>query len=413
MPLSIFSVQRVLAWSYNTTLSGFSAPVNMRGTVTAAKLDDSSTRPDLASGTVNCTLSGEVSLFSRVFPGPGFNGTYDLLVGSQLRLDRDPWSWFGAQTPATPARHLLGADQGGNSDQLAATNQHCATDNGRVVCPGFNERSNSRNPGHTHEEQNTHGLSPGRRHLLSDDTNTTTTTQPIQGRLTVVEPSGNYPATAEDTARGDSNAWLDATGSVLIEGIALVPPSLVPAWKHAGPALRREVPIWFWLAVAGGLLLLCMLGCCCIWAVVAACRRHKRQKVRLEGVHHLGLQPVLPGQAMGPWASRVLTPPHHQGPITPGGDRGKNRRPTSPSIWGLPGASVRPQQYPSTQSPDHRSHAPDPRAPVPQQQHAHGDGPGQLQYHQQHPPPHMRSGAAGWPRTKPRSDPWEGASHGW
>jgi hypothetical protein len=419
VPRSMFGVQRFLAWSYSGTLGGFTAPISLSGSVTAVKMDAGDGRVDLVAGDVNCTVSGEVALFSAAYPGPGFNGTYGLSRGSWLSLTPDPWTWFNIIAPAPASRHMLGEgttvqqqqqqrqqQQQGLKDAGDARQQLCDDASrhgagegkqsraGGSNCTGYHESiqaCSSSGSSSSGEEQATCHPSLTARQLLQS-TGSTTSRQPVQGRLTVAEPGTYYPNPTADAARGDKNAWLDDSGSISIQGADQVPAELLPQWKKGGWGVRWVIPVWLWIAGAGGVVLLCVVGVG-IWAIVAARRRRREDRQeRVEGVETLGLEPVLPGQADKAWAERVTTPSPQ------GRAQGQSQSHRRPPHISSPRAHHSPRPYPSS-----------PRGPSARQSMSFGNSPSPRHQHHHHHPSHLRSSAAGSPRQGARAAPWEQA----
>jgi hypothetical protein len=105
-----------------------------------------------------------------------------------------------------------------------------------------------------------------------------------------------------------SHCWarLDAWGRVQITG--QVPQRLVPSWKTTDPlpaavaAVKTVVPLWAWLVVAAGILLLMILGVAC-WLFFAL-RRKRQQEAAAAAAAAPGdappgwvvAEPVLPGE---------------------------------------------------------------------------------------------------------------------
>jgi hypothetical protein len=413
VPLSMFEVQRALAWSYNTSLSGFTAPVTLTGYVTAVKVDTSSSRVDLVAGDINCTLSGEVSLFSSAYPGPGFNGTYGLARGSWLSLTPDPWAWFDIRPPAPAARHLLAAgsprqqdqqqklqDAGQVVQQVCADTTHHRAGGGQEqhgsagTCTGHQDTICASSSSTSSHKEGTCQAPASARQLLQD-TGSTTSRQPIQGRLTVAEPGIYYPNPTADAARGDKAAWLDDTGSISIKGTDQVPAELVPQWKKGGWGVKWVIPVWLWIAGAGGVLLLCVVGVG-IWAIVAARRRRREeQQERARSVENLGLEPVVPGQPPGAWASRVTTPT----PGRPSLDKVSVHSPRRPAH-----AAASPRSHPSR-----RHYPPSPRGPTARQRNSLNGAPDPYQQPHYYPS-NLRRGSADRLPPGVRGDPWEPAA---
>jgi hypothetical protein len=113
--------------------------------------------------------------------------------------------------------------------------------------------------------------------MLQAAVDTTTTPQSVQGRLTVTEPGTAYPNPTADAARKDRAAWLDSTGQIQIFGADEVPQSAVPGWKAKGWGVRWIMPIWVYLAGAGGVLLVGVL-ILLAWLFFAKRRREDAQQ---------------------------------------------------------------------------------------------------------------------------------------
>jgi hypothetical protein len=238
-------------------------------------------------------------------------------------------------------------------------------------------------------------LSVSTRQLLQVPGNTTTSHQTIQGRLTVAEPGTYYPNPTADAARGDKEAWLDDSGSISIVGADQVPAELLPQWKKGGWGVKWVIPVWVWIAGAGGVLLLCVVGVG-VWAVVAARRRkHEEQLEQAGRVQHLGLQPVIPGQDPEVWASRVTTPRGR----SVAGDKGwaQHSNSSSPRPLPSPRTNLSPKAFPSS-----------PRGAAARQHHSFSDGPDpHRRHHQQQHPSQLRTGSVDSPRrSNPRAAPW-------
>jgi hypothetical protein len=138
---------------------------------------------------------------------------------------------------------------------------------------------------------------------LQAASDTTTTPQLVQGRLTVSEPGTAYPNPTADATRKDRAAWLDSSGQVQIFGADQVPQGVVPQWKKNGWGVKWVIPVWVWLAGAGGVLLLGVLFLL-LWLLFAKRRRERDQQEQYisEADPHPGPQP---------WATRV---PHSSSP---------------------------------------------------------------------------------------------------
>jgi hypothetical protein len=101
-------------------------------------------------------------------------------------------------------------------------------------------------------------------------------------------------------------ARLDAWGRVQIAG--QVPQRLVPSWKTTDPlpaavaAVKTVVPLWAWLVVAAGILILIILGVAC-WLCIWLRRKRQQEAAAAEaaamGNHPPGwvvAEPMLPGE---------------------------------------------------------------------------------------------------------------------
>jgi hypothetical protein len=83
-----------------------------------------------------------------------------------------------------------------------------------------------------------------------------------------------------------------------------VPQRLVPAWKTTDPlpaavtAVKTVVPLWAWLVLAAGILLLMVLGCSC-WLCIGLRRRRQQEAAAAAAYAPHGwvvAEPVLPGE---------------------------------------------------------------------------------------------------------------------
>jgi hypothetical protein len=164
-------------------------------------------------------------------------------------------------------------------------------------------------------------------------------TQVVQGRLTVSEPSTTYPNPAADAARKDGSAWLDNVGQIQIFEVGEVLKSTVPGWKSKGWGVRWVIPIWVYLAGAGGVLLLGVLFLL-IWLLLARRRRQKTQLDQYDGeADHIPStqQPWVPNNTStkrhnrnGWWQDgQVSTPPGSRGATEDRPMGSSNRTPRS------------------------------------------------------------------------------------
>jgi hypothetical protein len=106
---------------------------------------------------------------------------------------------------------------------------------------------------------------------------------PVQGTVTLEELGVVSPSAAADSARGDGSTYIDDIGSIQILG--KYPKNIVPPWKEppvtpGGVVTKVVVPVWLWLVVAGGVLLVAggLLAC---WLLVLW-RRKKRAEAEGE-----------------------------------------------------------------------------------------------------------------------------------
>jgi hypothetical protein len=288
-PPSAYEVQRALAWTYNSTAGVFSAVVAITGNVTVAKQQAMAAGGSVASDFLTCIVDGSMTLVSAAYPGPGFNGTYTVTQG-MVSLSPDPWSHWGLRGSSTPARHLLGC-RIPQPFQHALVRQGQPPDAPGTACsvrgsqdgdqqPSFGQQDSTLPYRACHWEvsgQTPAGDSGSSRGLLQAAVDTTTTPQLVQGRLTVAEPGTTYPNPAADAARKDQSAWLDTHGQVQIFGVDRVPQGLVPQWKTKGWGVRWVIPVWVWLAGAGGVLLLGVM----VLLVWILCAKRRRQSNHL------------------------------------------------------------------------------------------------------------------------------------
>jgi hypothetical protein len=135
---------------------------------------------------------------------------------------------------------------------------------------------------------------------------------------------------------------LDAWGRVQIAG--QVPQRLVPSWKTTDPlpaavaAVKTVIPLWAWLVVAAGILLLMILGVAC-WLCIGL-RRKRQQEAAATAAAAAGYaapgwvvaEPVLPGeqQYRGHGKQASSHPPRF--PQVEGTREGRNRRKHSNSV---------------------------------------------------------------------------------
>lgn len=272
VPVSAYKVHRALAWTYNTTMRVYTAPVAISGDVAVARQQAVAADEFTIVDTLPCVMDGTLVLVSTGFPGPGLNGTYAVSQGT-VSLRPDPWSHWQLSSTSPAARRLLrlGADTASscqtNSGQqvVARPGRVCsaaAGDAGDTVdqpAPAGHQGLNRQGCQGARGSQGTTGNSQnGYSRALQSDPRTTAEPQTVQGQLTVVEPGTTYPHPAADAARGDNAIWLDTHGQVQIFGADKVPKGQRPGLVKGG--WRWVVPVWVWLAGGAGLLMLLILG---------------------------------------------------------------------------------------------------------------------------------------------------------
>jgi hypothetical protein len=336
-PPSAYEVQRALAWTYNSTAGVFSAVVVITGNVSVAKAQKTATGSSVTSDFLACAMNGTLTLVSAAYPGPGFNGTYTVTQG-MVTLSPDPWSHWGLQGSSTSARHLLGSGtrQPFQHDYCTAVqllhtpgmtcsvvgghsgNQQPSTGEQDYILPSAGSHWDT-------DHQTTASSRGSGRRLLQAGGNTTTTPQLVQGRLTVSEPGTTYPNPAADAARKDQSAWLDTLGQVQIFGVDQVPQGLVPQWKTKGWGVRWVIPVWVWLAGAGGVLL---LGVFILLAWILCVKRRRQRPQPDTYVEEAEQRPANQAWATRGHRSNSPKPQHHNGwweegqVSTPPGSRG-------------------------------------------------------------------------------------------
>ncbi|WIA21370.1 hypothetical protein OEZ85_000589 [Tetradesmus obliquus] len=91
--LGEFALQRAMDWQYNTTVKAWTTSVAMAGKFTLTR-DETVQGQTVSSQSMDSRVNGSLSLYSSVYPGPGFNGVYDW--AGQLELNPDPFIvWAG------------------------------------------------------------------------------------------------------------------------------------------------------------------------------------------------------------------------------------------------------------------------------------------------------------------------------
>jgi hypothetical protein len=405
---SNFTLKRHVAFMYDSNTAKFSSSLELSGTLDVSCCASSSSPvaaaallagPPGSSSSLAVAVTGQVTLSTATYPGPGLSGAYDW-AGS-LVLTPNPWSHFGLLNNATGSSsssggrrlQVLGDALSHDASPLqqppetsstladGVRSSDCSTRQTKAVPAVPVSEPNSSN-GHDRQQQadlstepagsaamslsqasigpfsgsssssSSHGtaaackdrLQPLYRGLLQSSAGGSSITTPVSGLVTVQETgSAAPPSLQDDEKRGDGLTFLDADGSVLLIGAAGVPPSSIPTWKQVTntTGTKKGIPTWVWWAVVGGAVLLAMaVGVACLMAL-ASRRRQQRDTSNHHGAPPWAAQQQLQeGTLRGARSGASLAEPPKQQQKTSGSRH--NGRSTGNSHHSI--AAHRPQR---------------------------------------------------------------------
>jgi hypothetical protein len=341
VPVSTYEVRRVLAWAYLPSAGVFAASMTIAGSVSVTRGQAQVTgAPHVAAvlDTIQCSINGTLDLISAAFPGPGFSGNYTVDQGV-ISLTPDPLVHRGLASTG-PTRHLLSwranpVSSSAQVQQQAApgpdrvcsmaagdTCDHPASagvqDTGLQDCawtPTDTDTDTDTQHSRAAAKQrqcSSSGTPSSRRALQSAGGTTVVPQMMVQGVLTVSEQGATNPHTAFNAARADDAVWLDILGLVKIFGADGVPSELWPPWTKSGQSVKYYIPVWAYVAIVGGVVML-LAFVLAIWLLLAMCRRNKREEA--ESTPTLPTAHVDTPEHPGvPWATRSLSKTIHRQP---------------------------------------------------------------------------------------------------
>jgi hypothetical protein len=255
----VLDLQRYIQWQYNGTASQFATQVNINASwLVAACSKETASSTTAADGESNGTLltvTGPLQLVSTGYPGPGLTGQYQW--AGQLRVSPNPWAMLAPaanrRLQQAGATGLGGGPQVEQSSHNRQQQQQQEEEEEEGDTALLQDQQPQCRPQQQQQQQQEEeegvaesqaslecsvdeGLGGSRQLLASDSQDTVTVTVAGDVRVTEVTPVA-VPSTAQDMLRGDDLHLLDADGSVVIVGAAVLPDSgaaAMPEWKRVG-----------------------------------------------------------------------------------------------------------------------------------------------------------------------------------
>eukprot|EP00878_Enallax_costatus_P011250 GHUV01011747.1.p1 GENE.GHUV01011747.1~~GHUV01011747.1.p1 ORF type:complete len:643 (+),score=209.73 GHUV01011747.1:485-2413(+) len=276
-------------WTYEAALQQFTTSLQVNGTLLMTRV--SSSADVNTSNSMSPTVSGDLTLLSKTYPGPGFSGKYNWT--GVLLMSPDPFVEWGLEPSA---RRLLDVDgvapdteqQVQNSAAAGVSNQLPRVDGN---APGTHcHSSGSSSPGPTAQIGSSHN-----RLLLASSTQL-----PVKGKVTVMEISDS--STPSSTQNQDSSIivwgdYLPGTGvNASCWGTVVCDPGSSPASKKA-PA-RGSKSWWHGVLQIGAMFVGGAVAAALLLWLIAVLWRRKRddEKPLRRRVDHIEKQHLLQDQ---------------------------------------------------------------------------------------------------------------------